>query len=196
MKIPAFRLLVLKIIAKLQSLTINHIVMKKLICAIMFLLFSTAASVHAQAFKEMTFFELSAGSGVKHHGITPVDFSFKLHVDLLPFAYIFIAAEDNIALYKNDDAKSYSNGCSMGGGLGFKLLNGVKGKHALDVRVKSLSTLGSPDWKRNTYDASLAWYLKTEKFSPIVEIGYRYLDSRTKGIDNYGNAYLTIGLRY
>lgn len=126
----------------------------------------------------------------------PVDFSFKLHVDLLPFAYIFIAAEDNIALYKNDSAKSYSNGCSMGGGLGFKLLNGVKGKHALDVRVKSLSTLGSPDWKRNTYDASLAWYLKTEKISPIVELGYRYLDSRTKGIDNYGNAYLTIGLRY
>lgn len=79
---------------------------------------------------------------------------------------------------------------------GFKLLNGVKGKHALDVRVKSLSTLGNPDWKRNTYDASLAWYLKTEKFSPIVELGYRYLDSRTKGIDNYGNAYLTIGLRY
>ena len=72
--------------------------------------------------------------------------------------------------------------------------SGVKGKHALDVRVKSLST--SPDWKRNTYDASLAWYLKTEKFSPIVEFGYRYLDSRTKGIDNYGNAYLTIGLRY
>ena len=70
------------------------------------------------------------------------------------------------------------------------------GKHALDVRVKSLSTLGNPDWKRNTYDASLAWYLKTEKFSPIVELGYRYLDSRTKGIDNYGNAYLTIGLRY
>ena len=110
--------------------------MKKLICAIMFLLSLPAASVHAQAFKEMTFFELSAGSGVKHHGITPVDFSFKLHVDLLPFAYIFIAAEDNIALYKNDGAKSYSNGCSMGGGLGFKLLNGVKGKHALDVRVK------------------------------------------------------------
>ena len=117
--------------------------MKELICAIMFLLSLPAASVHAQAFKEMTFFELSAGSGVKHHGITPVDFSFKLH-----------------------------------------------------VRVKSLSTLGSPDWKRNTYDASLAWYLKTEKFSPIVELGYRYLDSRTKGIDNYGNAYLTIGLRY
>ena len=64
--------------------------MKKLICAIMFLLSLPAASVHAQAFKEMTFFELSAGSGVKHHGITPVDFSFKLHVDLLPFAYIFI----------------------------------------------------------------------------------------------------------
>lgn len=118
--------------------------MKKLICAIMFLLSLPAASVHAQAFKEMTFFELSAGSGVKHHGITPVDFSFKLHVDLLPFAYIFIAAEDNIALYKNDGAKSYSNGCSMGGGLGFKLLNGVKGKHALDVRVKSLSTLAVP----------------------------------------------------
>ena len=94
--------------------------MKKLICAIMFLLSLPAASVHAQAFKEMTFFELSAGSGVKHHGITPVDFSFKLHVDLLPFAYIFIAAEDNIALYKNDGAKSYSNGCSMGGGLGLQ----------------------------------------------------------------------------
>jgi hypothetical protein len=51
-------------------------------------------------------------------------------------------------------------------------------------------------WKRATYDASLAWYLKSPKFSPVVELGYRYLDSKTTGIDNYGNVYASIGIRY
>jgi hypothetical protein len=47
-----------------------------------------------------------------------------------------------------------------------------------------------------TYDASLAWYLKSQKFSPVVELGYRYIKSKTTGIDNYGDVYVSVGLRY
>ena len=170
--------------------------MRKYIYAVLFLLILSTVKSNAQSFKERSYFEISAASGLKNHGITPVDFSFKFHVDLIPMAYIFISAEDNISLYKKNETKTYINGMSLGGGIGVRLLNHTKGSHALDVRFKSLSSVGGTDFKRTSYDASLAWYMKEHKFSPVVEIGYRYLDSRTNGFDNYGNAYVTFGLRY
>lgn len=162
----------------------------------MLLLALSTFSLHAQSFKERSYFEVSAGTGLKNHGITPVDFSFKFHVDLIPVAYIFISAEENISLYKENDDKTYISGTGLGGGLGVRLLNNTKSSHALDVRVKSLSSVGGTDYKRTSYDASLAWYMKTHKFSPILELGYRYIDSRTKEFDNYGKVYISFGLRY
>lgn len=171
-------------------------IMKKFIFATTLLLVLTTVKTHAQSFMDRIHFEASAGIGAKNNGITPVDFSFKIHADVIPLAYVFVAVEDNLSLYKENGVKYYAKGVSLGGGLGVKLLNSTKTNHALDVRVKALGSLGSPDWKRTTYDAALAWYLKDCKFSPMVELGYRFLDSRTKGFDNYGNAYISIGLRY
>ena len=162
----------------------------------MLLLTLSTSVLHAQSFEERSYFEVSAGTGLKNHGITPVDFSFKFHVDLVPAAYIFVSAEENLSLYKENEVKTYINGTSLGGGLGFRLLNQTKGSHALDVRFKSLSSVGGTDYKRTSYDISLAWYMKGLRFSPVAELGYRYLDSRTNGFDNYGNFYLSFGLRY
>ena len=170
--------------------------MKKLIYAAALLLVLAAAKVNAQTFMDRIHFEFAAGTGARQNGIKPVDFSFKSLVDFVSISYLFVTVEDNISLYRNNNVKSYSNGVSIGGGLGVKLLNGTKGIHGLDVRAKALTCAGNLAWKRTTYDAALAWYIKSFRFSPVVELGYRYLDSRTAGLDNYGNAYLSIGLRY
>ncbi len=170
--------------------------MKKFIYATTLLLALTTVKMNAQTFMERIHFEASAGTGLKNNGIKPIDFSFKFHVDVIPISYAFITIEDNISLYKDNGTKTYFNGTSLGGGLGIKLLNRTRSIHVLDVRAKALGSLGNPDWKRTTYDVSLAWYIKTYRFSPIVELGYRYLDSRIKGFDNYGNAYISFGLRY
>ena len=170
--------------------------MKKNISTIMLLLSFISTDLSAQTFKERVCFESSVAKGLKSKGITPIDFSFKLHADLIPMAYIFVSAEENISLYKEDNINTYINGSSVGGGVGIKLLNKAKSNHALDIRFKSLTTVGNTDFKRTSYDASLAWYMKKNKFSPVVELGYRYLDSRTDVFDNYGNVYLSLGLRY
>lgn len=156
----------------------------------------TANDAQAQTFAERMHFETSVGAGIKEKGTTPIDFSFKFHVDVLRMSYVFITAEDNISLHKDNGVKTYYKGASLGGGLGVKLLNNAKSVHALDVRLKVLGALGGADWKHTTYDASLAWYMKAHRFSPVVELGYRHIDSRTNGIGNYGSAYLSIGLRY
>lgn len=170
--------------------------MKRLTFTALLLLAFSTVSMHAQSFVEQMHFEASTATGMRNNGITPIDFSFKYHVDLISALYIFIAVEDNLSLFKNNEIKTYVNGTSLGGGLGAKLLNRTKSSHALDLRVKALETLGKPDWKRTTYDASLAWYIKSAKFSPVVELGYRFLDSHTQGFDNYGNVYISFGLRY
>lgn len=170
--------------------------MKKPYLIIVLLLALSAVKVHAQSFMDQIHFEVSAGAGVKNKGITPIDFSFKAHVEFVSISYLFVSAEDNISLYNNDGIKTYYKGASIGGGLGVKLLNSLESIHALDIRAKALSSVGNPTWERTSYDLSLAWYIRSGRFSPIVELGYRYVDSHTKGIDNCGNVFLSIGFRY
>lgn len=175
---------------------INVKAMKKFVYLILLLFAIVTVNVRAQAFTERMHFEASAATGIKDGGTTPVDFSFKFHVDVLPVSYVFITVEDNFSLHKYNGVKSYSHGASAGGGLSVKLLGSAEKTHALDARLKVLGCIGSSDWKRTTYDVSLAWYIKSCKFSPVVELGYRYLDSRMEGIANYGNVYVSLGLRY
>ena len=170
--------------------------MKKFVYATMLVLVFSTTGIHAQTVIDRIHFEFAAGTGARQNGIKPIDFSFKSLVDFVSISYLFVTVEDNISLYKNDGVRTYSNGVSIGGGLGVSLLNGKQGIHGLDVRVKALDCVGSPAWKRTTYDAALAWYVRSGRFSPVLELGYRFLDSRTAGLDNYGNAYLSIGLRY
>lgn len=161
-----------------------------------FLLAFYAMETHAQKFAERLHFEFAAGTGLKSHGISPLDLSFKLNMDIVPITYIFATAEGNLSLFDVNATKTYTQTQSLGGGVGIKLLNGVKSNHALDFRVKGLWCIGNTDWSRSSYDASLAWYMKSERFSPVVELGYRYIDSHSKGIDNYGNLYVSVGIRY
>lgn len=170
--------------------------MKKFIYAAALLLMLATVKTHAQTFMDRVHFEFSAGTGMENKGITPVDFSFKSQVEFVSIAYLFVTVEDNISLYKNKEVKTYYNGVSLGGGLGVKLLDGVKSIHALDVRAKALSSVGCPSWKRSSYDISLAWYLRSYRFSPVVELGYRFIDSHTSGLSNCGNVFLSIGFRY
>lgn len=167
--------------------------MKKLV---LFIISLIACSVPAQTFMERLHFEVATGAGMKSKYITPVDFSFKANVDLTSGMYVFVSSEGNQSFYKNDDVKTYYNGESFGGGLGVKLLGKKSASHALDVRMKVLTSIGNADWKRTSYDVNVAWYLKSNVFSPVVEIGYRYIDSLTGAIGNYGNVYLSVGIRY
>lgn len=170
--------------------------MKRIFYVAMLLFAFATLKLNAQSFMDRTHFEFTAGVGTEAKGITPIDFSFKAHVEFVAVSYLFVTVEDNVSLYKHDDIKTYYNGVSVGGGLGVKLLNGLESIHALDVRAKALGSVGSPAWRRNSYDISLAWYIRSGRFSPIVELGYRFIDSRTKGIGNCGHAFLSIGFRY
>ena len=161
--------------------------MRKFIYAATLLLAFVTVKVNAQDFMDRVHFEFSTGTGMENKGIRPVDFSFKSQVEFVSIAYLFVTAEDNISLYKHEGLKT---------GLGVKLLDRVKSIHALDIRAKALSSVGCPSWKRSSYDVSLAWYLKSYRFSPVVELGYRFIDSHTSGLDNCGNVFLSIGFRY
>lgn len=170
--------------------------MRKLIYAGALSLALTTVELHAQTFADRIHFEVTAGAGFKHNGVAPVDFSFKSHVDFVSISYLFIAVEDNISLYNGNGSKTYYNGAGIGGGAGVKLLDRTNGIHALDIRAKALGSVGSPAWERSAYDLSLAWYVRAHRFSPVVELGYRFVDSRTAGFGNYGSVYMSIGFRY
>lgn len=151
---------------------------------------------HAQAIKDRIHFEIATGTGIRSKGITLMDFSFKAHVDVIHPIYLYITAEGNKSLYKRNEGKTYYNGESIGGGIGINILGNKSMSHALDARLKILSSVGNADWKRISYDASIVWYLKSVIFSPVIEFGFRHINSRNTFMDNFNNVYVSLGVRY
>lgn len=153
----------------------------------------------AQTFEDRIHAELAAGTGTKSKGMQSVDLSVKAGIDIIPHLYAFANVESNYSLYDRNDVRTWYKGQSIGGGLGAQLWTKKQSTDALDLRVKVLTSIGGSDWKRTTYDVSLAWYLQSPKrrvFTPVVEIGYRHINSRTMGLDNTNALYASIGLRF
>lgn len=170
--------------------------MKQRFLAILFLLSGlfSCFDAAAESFMDRVHFEITTGSGSKSKGLTPLDFAFKGCIDVIPVMYAFATVEENVSLYKDNDIKTYYTGTSLGGGLGVKLLNSIPDNPALDLRAKVLTSVGGTSWKRTTYDAALALYMKARRISPLLELGYRHLDSRSKGFDNTSHFYASVGL--
>lgn len=158
--------------------------------------FFCSESLFSQTFQERMSFEVVSEAGLKIKGTMPIDFSFRFLLDIIPISYIFVDVEENVSLHSKSLNKYYTNGQYLGGGIGFKMLNKSNTNHALDFRIKALGNVGKTDWKHTTYDVCMSWYLNNVMFSPLVEFGYRFMDSRIKEISDYNGIYMSIGLRY
>ena len=178
---------------RLHSKLLN--MMKKIICLSTLLLVLTSVNVNAKSFLDRLHAEIVAGAGFNNNSVTPVDFSFRILAEVLPRTQIFVVSEENLALYENNSVRTYYYGESLGGGLGVTLLGAKEESwHTLDLRAQVLTSVGRADWKRTSYDLGLAYYLKS-RYTPILELGYRYYDSRTM-LDDFGTVYLKLGIRY
>ena len=172
---------------------------KKIIFLTTLLFGFTSVNVNAddaQSFWDRLHGELGLGIGLKTNSIEPYDISYKIHVDIISKAYAFISLESNVALY-NNVAKTYYSGTSLGGGLGVTLRD-VKEEspYVLDLRGQVLTNVGNTDWERTTYELALVFYLKSSiRISPLIELGYRYIDSRSL-LDDYDNIYMRLGIRF
>lgn len=83
--------------------------LKKFLFLILMLV-SLVCKSNALSFSDRLHFEAAAGTGVKMHGITPLDYSFKLNVDVAPRFYVSVVTETEKSLYKDDKIKTYFNG--------------------------------------------------------------------------------------
>lgn len=108
--------------------------------------------------------------------------------------YMFATAERMLALYDNPE-NSYLSTTNLGGGLGYTL--GRVGYIDIDLYGKVGASVGHTDWKNVTYDARLMFRIKRCKLINVnVSIGYRHINSRTSGIDNYNGVFGTIGFGF
>lgn len=149
-------------------------------------------------------FAANAGVGLPQHDVTPVFAGVNLGYEFAPRVYAFARAEMNTGLYEKDGDRTFNSAGNLGAGLGYRLLGGGKCsacrslKECLDVRVMAGSSIGHADWKQTFYDAGLEYYYRGSRFfcTPTIGLGYRYVDSRTTGLRNYGSAYVSIGFRF
>ncbi|MCR4773278.1 MAG: DUF481 domain-containing protein [Prevotella sp.] len=151
-----------------------------------------------KSFADRLMFEINMGAGVKQHGITPITATFNAGVNVTKRFYAFASVEGMTGLYKNGAVKTYERAANIGGGLGYNLWTNKSGSDALDLKASATTTVGGSNWKNTAYTVQLVEYLgaKNSSVKPFFGLGYRYIDSHHSAFANYGNVYVTIGLRF
>ena len=132
--------------------------------------------------------------------MTGVDFGFEV----LPRLRVILEADYTVGLRNVDGNRTFDGAFTLGGGLSYRLFGGkgytkpAQAKDALELQFTAGGSVGKMDWKQNYYDFGLL-YTTRHRLSictPILGLGYRYVNSHAAGMKNYGGVYATIGMRF
>lgn len=162
--------------------------------AIILVLFM-AMSVNAQSVKktseviaENLFVKGEFSFGFDHAGMHTRSYSHQVGYKVTKSFYPLVHVGTMIGLYHRGEEKDYFNTANIGVGAGYSIVP------QLDVHALYYTSLGNRGWKYNTYEVGLT--LKGKKrSSETYGFGYRFVDSRTNGIDNYKGLFVSIGFR-
>jgi hypothetical protein len=174
--------------------------MKKLM--MMLLLYATTMGVSAQenekksSFFDNTNFEIKTLYGLKQHSMQPLNLSMQLSYSFSDKLSLMVAIERNHTQIDLNDYKTYANSTLLGGGLAYVWMKDHS--YCYDARLQVLNSIGSPLLKQMTFDIGINLYgrCKKHRLSPIIGLGFRYQQSHTIGIRDWGGLYAIVGIRF
>lgn len=172
--------------------------MKKLLCMLCMCVLSLSAVAQEQGkggFWDKCFAEMSIGTGISSHHVTPISGGINVGVNLSERFYLYAGGEGIRGLYEKDEVKTHYKSNALGGGVGFTFARDDKRQMAWDIRAGVKTSIGNPSWKQTTYDISVIWKNAGKKHRPkaFIGLGFRYMDSHADGIPNLSMLYATVG---
>lgn len=132
-------------------------------------------------------FNAEVSLSYRQHNVTPVfsylTFSYE-PVNRLKFGVSYIHF---LGLRSVDGDRDYLTSHGIGGSVSYRLSPGKKDnrRHGFELRGRYGHSLGSADMKYNLYDIGITC-------NNDYGIGYRYVDSKTAGISNSSQVYLSL----
>jgi|LAHS01.1.fsa_nt_gb hypothetical protein len=151
-------------------------------------------------FGQKFFIEEDFTASPRQHDVALLTSHFAIGIEPVNRFTVYFDLPGTLALRKTEGVKTYLKSASIGGGLGYRLWDGINfyegdNPHAIEVRGRVNTTYGSPDWKHTNYEL---WLSLTEdsssKFSPIFSVGYKYVNSRTPGMQNMSIVFASLGV--
>lgn len=146
-------------------------------------------------------FSLYAGLGSRHDGLTPSSLGLTIGYKVASRWNVFAVLEGSCAHYDKDGVKTYYEAPLLGGGVGFKLVDGKRNSwlenNDIDVQLMFANSVsGSAKWKQTVYDGSVVYSFRSGRLSPIIGFGYRRTVSHTTGLADNNSLYCKVGFRF
>lgn len=148
------------------------------------------------------FCEMNINTSPKQHGITMSSGNILLGIHVWKPLSVLLEYQNTLGLYDKDGVRTYyRTNTAFGGGLSCNVYQEKAGKGifegrlGIDMRTLFSTTVGHPDWKYRQYNIEATFYDRMHKvYTPILGIGYRYVDSITEGMSNLSNVYVQVGI--
>ena len=137
--------------------------------------------------------EARFGAVTKDNGVSPVVGQVRLGYKVLPRVGAFAHFEGAFGHHEGSRGTgTYMATNSIGGGLAYRLtdLDGI----TFDIHGLVGTTVGGYTWKHTLYEGGITMGF-SGRWSPTFGIGFRVMDSRTKGISTHQGLVATLGFR-
>lgn len=146
-------------------------------------------------------FSLYAGLGSEHDGLTPSSLGLTIGYKVASRWNVFAVLEGSCAHYDKDGVRTYYEAPLLGGGVGFRLVDGTKSSwlegNNIDVQLMLANSVGgTAKWKQTVYDGSVVYSFRSGRLSPIIGFGYRRTVSHTAGLADNNSLYCKVGFRF
>lgn len=154
---------------------------------------TSAADKSSKAFLDRLMLNIEFGAGATNKDATPISVGFQAGYKILPQLSVFASYDGNIRLYDNAGVRRYDKAGVLGGGLEYRFAK--FDNISLGIQGKIGTSVGNTTWKQNVYDIKLIMRMNTGKRSNVsFGLGYRHINSQTKGISDFNGLYGTIGI--
>ena len=130
----------------------------------------------------------------KQHDIHEYGMRAEVGYEFVPNLSVFARYESSIGIYKYNGVKDHFSSNVLGGGVAYRFANCSNGGN-VRMNLALLGNIGSNDWKKTVYDASITWKIR-DGLSPSLTLGFRHENSYSNGIPNMNYFYGGIGVRF
>ena len=97
-------------------------------------------------------------------------------------------------LDETNGIRSFHKASTVGGGLGYRLIDNPAGRASLDWRIALSQGIGKSSLSCTVYDSQVRLRFGGKVLVPTIGVGFKHLHSHATGLKSHNYLYATIGI--
>lgn len=159
---------------------------------------SVAAMAQGTANSSKFYFDAGFEAGTPFKKLTPLSFDLTVGYRLTNTFGVFAKGKQLWGMYKDGDYRTYFDSRNLGGGVYYNFFKEAATANTWSANASVTTSIGNVNWKNTSYDIGVSYTIggNGKALNTTFGLGYRFINSRTDGMNNWNGLFARIGIGF